>query len=57
MTRSITLHCYLAQKFAAETVNHPPPLPLTKAAKDIHLAAFFFDKSGTYSAIAYKGRY
>lgn len=25
MTRSVTLHCYLAQKFGAETVNRPPP--------------------------------
>jgi hypothetical protein len=28
---------------------------MTKAAKDILLAAFFIGKSGTYSAGAYKG--
>ena len=25
MTRSVTLHCYLAQKLVTETVNRPPP--------------------------------
>jgi hypothetical protein len=30
MTRSVTLNCYLPQKFAAETVNRPPPLTLGK---------------------------
>jgi hypothetical protein len=56
MARSVTLHCYLAQKFAAETVNRPPPLPMTKAAKDIHLAAFFFGKSSAYIAMMYRER-
>ena len=56
MARSITLHCNLAQKLVTETVNRPPPLPLIKAAKDIHLAAFFFGKSGAYIAMMYRKR-
>jgi len=33
------------------------PRDSTKAAKNIHLAAFFIGKSGTYAAMAYKGDY
>jgi hypothetical protein len=56
MTRSITLHCYLAQKLVTETVNRPPPVHCLKAAKDNHLAAFFFGKSSAYIAMMYRER-
>ena len=39
------------------SIDPSPPNVMIKAAKDIHLAAFFFGKSATYFAVAYKDIY
>lgn len=50
-TRSITLHCYLAQKFVGETVNRPPPIQEGPES----LRAFFCLKSPVHAACSYCG--
>ncbi len=53
LTRGSPRHCSLAREASRHMVNPPPPLPHTKAARNLYLVAFCFVKSMSYRAIAY----